>query len=96
MDRPVLVRYVEYIGGLLHGDLGYSLHFKTPVSDIIFDRLGNTLILAAISFAIIVPLSILLGVIAGMREAVLHRPEHSDSRHVLHVRSGVRDRASSC
>ena len=69
LDRPVLVRYVEYIGGLLHGDLGYSLHFKTPVSDIIFDRLGNTLILAAISFAIIVPLSILLGVIAGMREA---------------------------
>ena len=69
LDRPVLVRYVEYIGNLLRGDLGYSLHFRAPVDDIIFDRLGNTLILAAVSFAIIVPLSVLLGVVAGMREA---------------------------
>src|SRR5881409_3230661 len=60
LDRPVLVRYVEYLGGLASGDLGYSARFK---------HLANTLLLAAIAFACIVPLSTLLGVGAGMRES---------------------------
>jgi peptide/nickel transport system permease protein len=68
LDRPLLVRYVEYLGKLARGDLGYSTRFKVPVSHIIWSRLGNTLILAAIAFACIVPLSMLLGVVAGMRE----------------------------
>lgn len=69
LDRPVLVRYVDYIGHLLSGDLGYSTRFKVPVSSIIFDRLKNTAMLAAISFAVIVPLAMLLGIAAGMRES---------------------------
>lgn len=69
LDRPVLVRYVEYVGHLLTGDLGMSTRFKVPVRDIVFDRLGNTALLAAIAFAVIVPLSMLLGLLAGMRES---------------------------
>jgi peptide/nickel transport system permease protein len=68
LDRPVLVRYGEFASRLLHGDLGTSTRFKAPVKDIIFDRLGNTLLLAALAFAVMVPLSMLLGVLAGMRE----------------------------
>lgn len=60
LERPVLVRYAEYMGHLLSGDLGYSQRFKVPVSAIVFDRLGNTLALAAIAFAVIVPVSMLL------------------------------------
>ena len=71
LDRPVAVRYLEYLGHLASGDLGYSTRFKLPVRDIIFDRLGRTFMLAAIAFAIIVPLSMLLGIAAGMREASL-------------------------
>src|SRR6266446_10462888 len=69
LDRPVLVRYVEYLGGLASGDLGYSARFKLPVREVIFKHLANTVLLAAIAFACIVPLSTLLGVVAGMREA---------------------------
>lgn len=69
LDRPLLVRYAEYAGKLLTGDLGYSTRFKVPVGAIIWNRLGNTAILAAIAFACIVPLSMLLGVAAGMRES---------------------------
>src|SRR5215467_13320485 len=47
LDRPVMVRYVEFVGRLARGDLGTSTRFKVPVKDIIFDRLGNTLLLAA-------------------------------------------------
>ncbi len=69
LDRPLLVRYAEYAGKLLTGDLGYSTRFKVPVGAIIWNRLGNTAILAAVAFACIVPLSMLLGVAAGMRES---------------------------
>jgi peptide/nickel transport system permease protein len=68
LDRPVIVRYVEWLGNILRGDLGVSTRFKEPVNEIIWDRLGNTAVLAAIAFAIIVPASIILGVLAGTRE----------------------------
>jgi peptide/nickel transport system permease protein len=68
LDRPVIVRYLEYMGKALTGDFGDSIVFRQPVSALMWDRLGNTLLLAAISFAVIVPLSVLLGVLAGMRE----------------------------
>ena len=69
LDRPLLTRYVEYLGRLATGDLGQSLRFKVPVKDILWDRLKNTAILAGICFALIVPLSMLLGIVAGKREA---------------------------
>jgi ABC-type dipeptide/oligopeptide/nickel transport system permease component len=69
LDRPVLVRYVDYLGALASGDLGYSTRFKLPVRDVIFKHLANTALLAALAFACIVPLSTVLGVVAGMREA---------------------------
>jgi peptide/nickel transport system permease protein len=68
LDRPAIVRYFEYMGKALTGDFGTSVVFRAPVSALMWDRLGNTLILAAISFGVIVPLSVLLGVLAGMRE----------------------------
>lgn len=74
LNRPVYERYIDWLGNTLTGDLGYSTLYKLPVNDIIWDRLGNTLLLAALAFAIIVPLSILLGITAGMREgSVLDR-----------------------
>ena len=69
LDRPLLVRYVDYLGKLATGDLGYSTRFKVPVRQIIFDRLANTTLLAALAFACIVPLSMLCGIAAGMRES---------------------------
>ena len=69
LDRPVLVRYAEYLGKVAHGDLGESTRFKLPVREVIVKHLANTARLAAIAFACIVPLSMLLGIAAGMREA---------------------------
>jgi len=68
LDRPLLVRYAEYLWKVAQGDLGQSLVYRQPVATVLWDRLGNTLLLAAICFAVIVPFSILLGVLAGMRE----------------------------
>lgn len=68
LDRPLLVRYAEYMGRALTGDFGVSIVYRQPVAGILWDRLGNTLVLAAVSFAVIVPVSIFFGVLAGMRE----------------------------
>ena len=53
------------------GNFGYSTLYKVPVNDVLWDRLGNTAILAGIAFAIIVPLSMVFGVLSGMREGSL-------------------------
>jgi len=68
LNRPVYERYFEWLGNTATGNLGYSTLYKTEVNNIIWDRLGNTLVLAAAAFAIIVVLSIVLGIAAGMRE----------------------------
>jgi peptide/nickel transport system permease protein len=68
LDRPLLVRYVDYLRAVAAGDLGQSMRFKAPVREVIAKHLANTALLAAIAFACIVPLSMVLGVVAGMRE----------------------------
>ena len=68
LDRPLLVRYVDYLRAVATGDLGQSARFKAPVREVIVKHLANTALLAALAFVCIVPLSVLLGVLAGMRE----------------------------
>ena len=65
---PLWTRYLSWLGGMLTGDFGESIRFKTPVADVLWPRLWNTAILAFWPFAILVPLSLTLGVLAGMRE----------------------------
>jgi peptide/nickel transport system permease protein len=50
------------------GDCGDSVRFKVPVGDVMWPRLWNTAILGFWVFAIMIPLSLTLGILAGMRE----------------------------
>jgi len=68
LDRPLLVRYGEWIGNALQGDFGESLRYREPVLQVLGTHLVNTCRLAAISFALIVPFSMILGIAAGIRE----------------------------
>ena len=68
LDRPIIIRYIEWLGHILRGDLGRSTLWGAPVNSIIWDRLLNTSIIASLAFAVIVPASIIFGVAAGMRE----------------------------
>lgn len=58
-------------GDRYFGNFGYSTLYKAPVNDVLWNRLANTALLAGLAFAIIVPFSLLLGVLAGMREGSL-------------------------
>ncbi|WP_433331889.1 ABC transporter permease [Spirillospora sp. CA-294931] len=66
LDRPVLERYLDWAAGLLRGDLGTSATGR-PVADIVFERLGGSLLLAGLTIVLLVPASLALGVLAGVR-----------------------------
>ena len=72
LNRPIIIRYIEWLGQILRGDLGKSTLWGAPVNSIIWDRLLNTSIIASLAFAVIVPASIIFGVAAGMREGSRH------------------------
>ncbi|MFD9735279.1 ABC transporter permease [Umezawaea sp. NPDC059074] len=66
LDRPVLVRYGEWLAGLAGGDLGTSASGR-PVTALLSDRVGNSAVLAGISVLLLAPLSLGLGVWAAWR-----------------------------
>ncbi len=67
-DRSMFIRYFEWIGRVATGDLGNSIIYKRPVSEIFWPRLANTGILAGTTFVIMVIVALALGVLAGMKE----------------------------
>jgi peptide/nickel transport system permease protein len=67
VDRPLLLQYWSWITGLLHGDMGLSYQFRSPVGPFITAAVVNSAKLAALAFIIVVPLSILAGVVAALR-----------------------------
>jgi len=67
-NRPLLERYAGWLGNFFTGDFGQSIRFKTEVSNVLWPRLANTGILAAFTMALVVPISLGFGVLAGMRE----------------------------
>lgn len=71
VDRPLVTRYFSWIGGVLHGDLGTSYSYRTPVAPFVWSALFNSLKLAALAFVIVVPLGIAGGVIAALRAGKL-------------------------
>ena len=66
--RPLMVRYGEWLGNTVTGELGYSTRFRKPVAEILPERLGYTGILAFWVMVIMVPGALIIGVLAGMRE----------------------------
>jgi len=67
-NRPVVERYASWLGHVAIGDFGRSVRYQGPVADVLWPRVWNTVILATYALGIIVPLSLVLGILAGMRE----------------------------
>ena len=67
LDRPIATQFAIYVGEILRGDLGVSLKYGKPVTDLIVERLPTTveLSLAAMTFSVI--LGIPLGIISAVR-----------------------------
>ncbi|MFR3920836.1 MAG: ABC transporter permease [Dysosmobacter welbionis] len=65
LDRPFAVRYLEWLAGFFTGDLGISYSYSQPVWELIAPKVGITLCLSLLSFALIAVVSIPLGLWAS-------------------------------
>lgn len=67
LDRPPVERYLHWLAGVVRGDLGTSIRYRQPVTQLIASRLGVTLPLVFASLAVAGLLALVLGTVAATR-----------------------------
>jgi peptide/nickel transport system permease protein len=67
LDAPVWVQYGRWLGGVLAGDFGTSLRTGLPVSTMMIEALGRSLLLAGLALTLVVAVAVPLGIIAAVR-----------------------------
>ncbi len=67
LNRPALTRYAEWIGGALRGDFGMNAHRTKSISEMVGDRLLNSLLLGVCALLVGLPIAFTLGVLAALR-----------------------------
>ncbi|MEF8789334.1 MAG: ABC transporter permease [Haloarculaceae archaeon] len=68
LNRPLYVQYLDWIAGVIQGDLGVSLRFGDPVATLLAQRLPASAFLAFTALTIAVVLAIPLGVVAAIEQ----------------------------
>ena len=71
LDKPIHIQFALYVGSLIRGDLGQSLHSRRPVSQLIAQRIEPTLALALSTLLFAVLTAVPLGVLAAWRAGSL-------------------------
>jgi ABC-type dipeptide/oligopeptide/nickel transport system permease component len=67
LDDPILTQYGNFLSHLLHGNFGDSMQLREPVSQVITQRLPNTLALAFLAFIVIIALAVPIGSLFAIR-----------------------------
>jgi peptide/nickel transport system permease protein len=67
LDKPVFVQYLNWLAQLLHGNLGVSFQNREPVTQLIADRVGPTLLLMGTSLVVAYLVAIPIGIYAARR-----------------------------
>jgi peptide/nickel transport system permease protein len=68
LNRPHIIQYIDWLTGFVTGDWGDSMVSRMEVRPMVMGRLRNSMMLAGVSLALYVPLGILLGIIAALKE----------------------------
>lgn len=74
LDQPWPVQFLDYVNRALHGDFGESFATKQPVGDVIRERIGPTAQLAGLALAVVLLVSVPLGMAAAHLTAGGRRP----------------------
>ena len=67
LERPATLRYLDWAGSALAGDLGFSAHSTKRISELVADRLKNSLLLGISALAVGLPLAFLAGILAALQ-----------------------------
>ena len=65
-DRPIFIRYIEWLGGIFQGDFGVSYYWNKPVGTLLLDRAPQTITLALMSVTVTIIVAIPLGILAAL------------------------------
>src|SRR4051794_4435706 len=68
LNDPAPVRFVRFVGGMVHGDFGYSFRFQQPALSIVLERLGTTVQLAAAAMALTLVVALPAGIISALKK----------------------------
>jgi peptide/nickel transport system permease protein len=68
LDQPVYVQYLRWLGQLFQGDLGMSFQNREPVTALIGDRIGPTLVLMGTSLIVAYLIAIPIGIFAARKK----------------------------
>lgn len=67
LDQSLLQQYLHYVGNALHGDFGYSIQARVPVSSLVLPRIGPSLLLLGYAAAISILLATPLAIVSALR-----------------------------
>lgn len=67
LNRPLPVQYANWVKDMLGGDMGRSIKFRRPVSEMIGERIPNTLLLVGISFLITLLIALPIGIFSALK-----------------------------
>ena len=65
-DRPIFIRYIEWLGGIFQGDFGVSYYWNKPVGSLLLERAPETITLALMSVMVTIFIAIPLGICAAI------------------------------
>jgi len=68
LDQPIHVRYLHWLGAILHGDWGYSLVTRRPVRTEIGERLPNTIYLLGVTILVTLAVALPTGMLSAVRQ----------------------------
>lgn len=67
LDKPLFEQYFSWLGGILTGNLGYSYSYRTPVSEVLAEKIPVTFYLGIVSVIISVVIGVVLGAVAAVK-----------------------------
>ena len=73
LDDPFLMRYVNWLGDVLSGNLGESIVYRQPIAELFGPRIGTTAALVCLAAVLIAVVGVLMGLLAGIKGGSLDR-----------------------
>ncbi|RJT45183.1 ABC transporter permease [Rahnella woolbedingensis] len=67
LDKPLLSRYLHWLGNLLRGDLGFSMQYQIPVSQLLNQYIWNSFLLATIAMVLYWGIALAVGIVSAMK-----------------------------
>ena len=74
LNQPVVVRFVNWLGGLLQGNLGKSIRYSVDIAGLIGDALPVSLSLAVLAVGLALLISIPLGISCAVKQGSVLKP----------------------